>query len=161
VVNALKSEPEKSEEALPNPARRISSGQQVCTAIKMAPMVRFQLEQTKSSNFLIVQKMSKGQEGMSGARSSCSSNHSYIVESAAFRAEARMTGERCKVRAEGECGESSAQPEIAPVFDLADCFARNIEFMNPGSVDARSRRELIKAKKGAGGVGKGGKSQFA
>mmetsp|Transcript_10063 Transcript_10063/g.15380 ORF Transcript_10063/g.15380 Transcript_10063/m.15380 type:complete len:128 (+) Transcript_10063:350-733(+) len=127
----------------------------------MAPMVRFQLEQTKSSNFLIVQKMSKGQEGMSGARSSCSSNHSYIVESAAFRAEARMTGERCKVRAEGECGESSAQPEIAPVFDLADCFARNIEFMNPGSVDARSRRELIKAKKGAGGVGKGGKSQFA
>lgn len=92
----------------PNAKRGSHSGQ-ICAALTMGAMVKFKLEQTKSSNFNIVQKMSKGHQGESGARSSCSSNHSYIASSAAFRDEARMTGET--IKAKFVPGDTSANAE--------------------------------------------------
>jgi len=99
--------------------------------------------------------MSKGAEGMSGARSSCSSNHSYIASSAAFRAEARQTGEGCKLR--DNAGQSSAKPIYAPAFDLSDCFAMNIEFEATADKEFKSRKDLLEEKKNLKGL----KSQFA
>mmetsp|Transcript_9696 Transcript_9696/g.16317 ORF Transcript_9696/g.16317 Transcript_9696/m.16317 type:complete len:116 (+) Transcript_9696:448-795(+) len=58
---------------------------------------------------------------MSGARSSCSSNMSYIASSAAFREEARMTGQRVKV-----IGDSSHQLGSAAKFDISNRFANKI-----------------------------------